>query len=170
MTKLYCNINDSYEWLLFNVKVDIKFTYSYLIHVTAPPVILDGDLKVAARLGHVASFSQKIYSVYPVTVTLERQTSASPNTRKALTYTTAVSQTRVTIRVFDSDVNTDGFVAVVTLNISSEEEFGEYRLIVSNNITSAASRIIEIVSAGTVSYNTFTIIAFMLDLFSRLGD
>jgi len=110
---------------------------------------------VAARLGDLASFSQKIYSVSPVTVTVERQTSASTNTRKAFTNTSVVNRTRVTLRVFDSDVNANGFVAVVKLNISSHEEFGEHRLIVSNNITPASSRIIKIVPAGTVSYNTY---------------
>jgi len=127
-----------------------------LIRVTAPPVLIDGDRKVAARLGYVTSFSQKIYSVSPVIVTLERQTSVSLNTRTTFTYTCVVTQTRLTMRVFDSDVNADGFVAVVKLNISSHEEFGEYRLIVSNNITPASSRIIEIVAEGSLFYNTYT--------------
>jgi len=97
-------------------------------------------------------------------VTLERQTSVSLNTRKAFTYTSVVNQTRVTLGVFDSDVHVHGFLARVQLIIRSQEDFGEYQLVVTNNIKPAASRIIEIVPEGIVSYTAFTIIVIMLDI------
>jgi len=125
-----------------------------LIHVAAPPVLLEGDRKVAARLGHVTSFSQKIYSVSPVNVTLERQTSASMTIRINLNITDAKLQTRMALKVFDSFVEVDGVTVVVSFTIRSQEEFGEYQFVVANNVIPAARRAIEIVPEGTVSCNT----------------
>jgi len=106
---------------------------------------------VAARLGHVTTFSQKIYSVSPVNVTLERQTSASLNTSINLT-TTDVKQTRVALNVFDSVVEADGITVVLSFNISSKEEYGEYQIVVANNVMPAARRAIEIVPEGITLY------------------
>ena len=128
--------------------------------VSAPPVLFDGDRKVAARLGHVASFSQKIYSMSPVNVTLERQPTSSLNTSIYLN-TTDVKQTRVALKVFDSVVEADGVTVVVSFKINSQEEFGEYQLVIANNVEPAARRAIAIVPRGTVSYNTYTIIALV---------
>jgi len=106
---------------------------------------------VAARLGHVTTFSQKIYSVSPVNVTTERKTSASLNTRINLT-TTDVKQTRVALSVFDSVVEADGVTVVLSFNIRSQEEFGEYQMVVANNVMPAARRAIEIVPEGITLY------------------
>jgi len=114
---------------------------------------------VAARLGDVTSFSQKMYSVSPVNVTLERQTSASMTTRVHLT-TTNVKQTRVALKVFDSVIEEDGVTLELSFNISSQEEFGEYQLVVANNVMPASRRAIEIVPEGISLYSC---IAFMLD-------
>jgi len=93
-----------------------------------------------------------VYSVSPINVTLERPASASMKTRSVLTYTTVVNQTRVALKVFNSDVDADGFIAVIQLSISSQEEFGKYKLVIENNIMPAAIRSIEIVPEGTVSF------------------
>jgi len=124
-----------------------------LIHVAAPPVLIDGDLKVATRLGNVTSFLQKIYSVSPVNVTLERQTNASLNTRIHLNIT-VVENTRVELKVIDSVIEADGVTVVVSFTISSQEQFGEYQLVVSNNVMPAARRAVEFVPEGTLSYYT----------------
>ena len=112
------------------------------------------------RLGHVTTFSQKIYSVSPVNVALERQMSASMITRINLT-TTDVKQTRVALKVFDSVVEAGGVTVVLSFNINSPKEFGEYEFVVANNVMPAARRAIEIVPEGIALY---TCIAFMLDL------
>jgi len=137
----------------------LELFYSYSFLVAAPPVLLDGDRKVAARLGHVTTFSQKIYSVSPVNVTLGRQTSLSMISRINLT-TTDVKQTRMALKVFDSFVEAVGVTVVLSFNISSQEEFGEYQFLVTNNVMPAARRAIEIVPGGITLY---TYIAFMLD-------
>jgi len=121
------------------------------ILVSAPPVLLDGDRKVVARLGDVTSFSQKIYSVSPVNVTLERKTSALKTNRIDLV-TTFVKQTRVTLKVFDSVVEAGGFTVYLSFYMSSQEEFGEYQFVVANNVMPAARRDIEIVPEGITFY------------------
>jgi len=136
----------------------IFFNNIFFIIVSAPPVLLDGDRKVAARPGHVTSFSQKIYSVSPVNVTLERQPTASQNASIHLN-TIDVKQTRVALKVFDSVVEADGVTVVVSFKINAQEEFGEYQLVIANNVEPAARRAIAIIPPGTVSYNTYTIIA-----------
>jgi len=98
--------------------------------------------------------------VSPVNVTLERQPTASLNTSIHLN-TTDVKQTRVALKVFDSVVEADGVTVVVSFKINSQEEFGEYQLVISNNVEPAARRAIAIIPPGTVSYNTYTIIALM---------
>jgi len=95
--------------------------------------------------------------VSPVNATLERQTSALITTH----ITTDVKQTRVALKVFDSVVEADGVTVVLSFNISSQEEFGEYQFVVANNVMPAARRAIEIVPGGITLY---TYIAFMLDL------
>ena len=107
-----------------------------------------------ARLGSVTSFSQTVYSESDVNITLERVASASLNTQRAVAYTTVVKLTRLVLKVFDSDVAADGFIVVVSFYISFKEEFGEYVLVVENNIMPAARRILEIVPQGKSSYNT----------------
>jgi len=97
----------------------------------------------------MTSFSLKIYSVSPVNITIE---SASHNTQRTLAYTTQNKPTRVALKVFDSDVEADGVTVVVSFTISSQEEFGEYQLVISNNIMPAVRRIIEIVSEGDIFY------------------
>jgi len=72
--------------------------------------------------------------------------------RSDLTYTTVVNKTRVSLKVFDSDVDVDGFIAVIQLTISSQEEFGEYQLVIANNIKPAASRSVAIVPEGTALF------------------
>ena len=124
----------------------------HIVLLLAAPLLLDnqGELrKLSAQRGQMTSFSLKIYSVSPVNVTLE---SASQNTQRTLTYTTHDNQTRVTLKVFDSDVEADGVTVVVSFTISSQEEFGEYQLVISNNIMPAVRRIIEIVSEGDIFY------------------
>ena len=111
---------------------------------------------MAARLGDMTSFSQNIYSVSPVNVTLERQTSASMTTR--INLVTYVKQTRVALKVFDSVVEADGVSVFVSFYISSQEEFGEYQFVVANNVMPIARRAIEIVPGG-ISLHTY--IAFM---------
>jgi len=109
---------------------------------------------VAAHLGYVTSFSQTIYSVSAVNITLERVASASLNTQRAFAYKTVVNLTRLVLKVFDSDVAADGFRVDVSFNISFIEEFGKYMMVVDNNIMPAARRILEIVPKGNSSYNT----------------
>jgi len=75
--------------------------------------------------------------------------------------TTYVKQTRVALEVFDSVVEADGITVVLSFNISSQEEFGEYQCVVANNVLPAARRAIEVVPEGITLY---TNIAFMLDL------
>jgi len=136
------------------------FNNIFLILVSAPPVLLDWDRKVAARLGHVTSFSLRIYSVSPVNVTLERQPTASQNASIHLN-TTNVKQTRVALKVFDSVVEADGVTVVVSFKINSQKEFGEYQLVIANNVEPAARHTIAINPQGIVSYNINTIIALM---------
>jgi len=80
-------------------------------------------------------------------------------TRVNLT-TTDVKQTRVALKVFDSVVEADGVTLELAFNISSQEEFGEYQLVVANNVMPASRRAIEIVPEGISLYSC---IAFMLD-------
>lgn len=82
--------------------------------VSAPPVLLDGNgdinsdvRKVAVQLGNISSFSQMIYSVTPVSITLTR--SAPLNNKRLISYTHDISQTRVLLTVFHEIVNVDGF-------------------------------------------------------------
>ena len=102
----------------------------------------------------MTSFSQTIYSVSAVNITLERVASASLNTQRAFAYKTVVNLTRLVLKVFDSDVAADGFRVDVSFNISLIEEFGKYMMVVDNNIMPAARRILEIVPKGNSSYNT----------------
>jgi len=76
--------------------------------------------------------------------------------------TTDIKQTRVALKVFDSVVQADGITVVLSFNISSQEEFGEYQFVVANNVMPAARRAIEIVPEGITLY---TYIAFILDIF-----
>ena len=87
----------------------------------------------------------------PVIVTLERQTSASMTTRIKLN-TTDIIQTRVALRIFDSDVEADGITLVLSFNISSKEEFGEYQFVAANSVMPAARRAIEFVPEGITLY------------------
>ena len=48
---------------------------------------------------------------------------------------------------------------VLSFNISSQEEFGEYQFVVANNVMPAARRVIKIVPGGIT---LFTYIAFIL--------
>ena len=61
---------------------------------------------------------------------------------------TDVKQTRVALKVFDSVVEADGITVVLSFNIRSQEEFGEYQFVVANKIMPAARRVIEIVPEG----------------------
>jgi len=96
----------------------------------------------------------------PVSVTLERQPTASLNNRIQLTLID-VKKTRVALEVFDSVVEAEGVTVVVSFKINSQEEFGEYQLVIANNVEPAARRAIAIIPPGTVSYNTYTIIALI---------
>jgi len=75
--------------------------------------------------------------------------------------TTDIKQTRVALKVFDSVVQADGITVVLSFNISSQEEFGEYQFVVANNVMPAARRAIEIVQGGITLY---TYIVFILDI------
>jgi len=66
--------------------------------------------------------------------------------------TTDVKQTRMALKVFDSFVEADGVTVVLSFNISSQEEFGEYQFVVANNVMPAAKRAIEIVPGGITIY------------------
>jgi len=146
--------------MLLKFIFDFKTAIRYSIFVAAPPVLLDGDRVVAARLGHVTLISQKIYSVSPVNVTLERQMTPLITTRINLT-TTDVKHTRVALNVFNSVVEADGVTVVLSFNISSQDEFGKYQIVVANNVMPAARRAFEIVPEGITFY---TYIAIMLEL------
>jgi len=117
---------------------------------------------VAARLGYVTSFSQKIFSVSPVNVTLERL-AISRYTGRALTYTIVFIQTRLALTVFHSDVSADGLTVVVSFNVRFPEEFGEYQLVIANNIEPDAIRMVEIIPEGNRSYNIHSVITTILD-------
>jgi len=73
--------------------------------------------------------------------------------------TTDVKQTRVALKVFELVVEADGVTVVLSFNISSQEEFGEYQFVVANNVMTAARRVIKIVPGGIT---LFTYIAFIL--------
>jgi len=76
--------------------------------------------------------------------------------------TTDIKQTRVALRVFDSVVEADGVTVILSFNISSQEEFGEYQFVVANNVMPAARRAIAIIPEGITGY---AYIAFILDWF-----
>jgi len=65
------------------------------------------------------------------------------------------SATRVALKVFDSVVEASGVTVVVSFTLSSQEQFGEYQLIVSNNVMPAARRTVEFVPEGTLSFYTY---------------
>jgi len=104
--------------------------------------------------------------VSPVNVTLERQPTASMTARIQLN-TTVVEKTPVRLKVFESVVEADGVTVVLSFHIRSQEEFGEYQLVVSNNVMPAARSAVKIVPEGTGAY-IFTFSTLTKKSFSRL--
>jgi len=117
---------------------------------TAPPVVL-GKNKVAAQLGNLTSFVIKIYSLDPVSVSLNRSVHAIANNvalgNTMVTFTQIITPAEILLPVFDKEIKADGFQSNISFVINSQEQFGEYQVIVSNNI-GVTQRTMEFVPGG----------------------
>jgi len=92
-----------------------------------------------------------VYSLDRVNVSLNRSTHAKGGTafsgNTTMTYSKTITPVPVHLPVFDKEVQTDGFQTNITFVVNSQEQFGEYVLIVSNGI-GATPHSVEIIPEG----------------------